>query len=689
VFSALPRYCFSRFPSCLAYSLAAVICFSAFPSPGEESKEAKDESVFDRPKQQTRFLSLQVRIRNAFALKDFPKAENLLREAIEISPHDAGSYYNLACSLALQNRLEAALEAISEAVALGFDDAGMMLSDPDLSALHRVARFSYLVHRLETGKSPRSQIPPPGVVAQPIDKGIARVSESNTRWDFRSQAFRTYFEFAAPPEDIETPTGMGVSRQLLRWWNLRGLAAGNHGDLYDNYDGAHSRPGTAQFPGLASITYSDEVMTRSLNIGLQRNFIHNAVTIGNSSTAQVGTAYWRSQPRAAYTTPGVPAFLYLQYRSNQLYVYPEHHDYDSGHNGEGGGYGDVYPAITPYLIISRGSSGSDRPFLEALFTTLAAFKPAVKEKLKQEGALMPTLQMILRMTNLDSKTREEYLTGAAHPPVFDGANLDVLSMIRKAQSIEQESLPPLVHLRVVEEDAMPITGEERLFDTPGAIARVFRTPSHSRRMVVSAEGSRDLRGKPLTYHWKLLRGKADRVTITPQNEEGSVAEITVSYHERFPVEPGADIETNRVDIGVFVSNKEHISAPAFISTYFFDHEIRTYDGENRLLVLDYTSELKKDNYVDPMIEPRKNWRDEFSYDEKGRITGWMRHTKDEALEFTARGHLIVSRDKKGRPLSLKRVKYHLEFGENLNQQPEVRMEFSDQVHDASTLELFP
>ena len=632
---------------------------------------------------------MQVGIRSAFARKDYPKAGNLLRQAIEVSPHDAGNYYNLACALALQNKLEAALEAITRAVNLGFDDAGMMLSDPDLAALHRVARFSYLVHQVETGKSPGSPTPPPGVVAQPIANGIARVSESNVSWDFRSQAFRTYFEFSAPPENIKTPTGLGASRLLLRWWGLRGLVAGNHGDLYDNYDGAHSRPGTAQFPGLASITYSDEVLTRSLNIGLQRNFIHNAVTIGNSSTAQVGTAYWRSQPRTAYTTPGAPSFLNLQYRSNQLYVYPEHHDYDPGHNGEGGGYGDVYPAITPYLIISQGSSGSDRPFLEALFSTLAAFKPAVKEKLKQEGALMPTLQMILRMSNRNIETREKYLTGTAHPPVFDGANLDVLSMISKAQSIEPESLPPLVHLRVVEEDAMPITGEERLFDTPGAIARVFRTPSHSRRMVVSAEGSRGLRGEPLTYHWKLLRGKADRVTITPQNEEGSVAEITVSYHERFPVEPGADMETNRVDIGVFVSNKEHISAPAFLSTYFFDHEIRTYDGENRLLVLDYTSELKKDNYVDPIIEPRKNWRDEFYYDEKGGMTGWTRHTKDKALEFTGRGHLIVSKDEKSRPLSLKRVKYHLEFGENLKKWPEVRMEFSDQVYDASSLELFP
>jgi len=75
--------------------------------------------------------------------------------------------------------------------------------------------------------------------------------------------------------------------------------------------------------------------------------------------------------------------------------YPEHRDHDVGLNGDGGGYGDVYPTNTPYLIASQGSSGSDQPFMRAIPFTLAAFRPEVKKKLVETGLLMPTIQMIL------------------------------------------------------------------------------------------------------------------------------------------------------------------------------------------------------------------------------------------------------------------------------------------------------
>ena len=59
-------------------------------------------------------------------------------------------------------------------------------------------------------------------------------------------------------------------------------------------------------------------------------------------------------------------FLYRQYRGGQLYVYPEHRDHDPGHNGQGG-YGDLFPTNSPCVVISQGSSGSDRAFVRAFF----------------------------------------------------------------------------------------------------------------------------------------------------------------------------------------------------------------------------------------------------------------------------------------------------------------------------------
>lgn len=450
---------------------------SVLPPRTAESAEPENESssVFDQSKWQIPFLNLQIEIKEAFTEKNPQKAEALIRECLAISPCDFQSHYDLACALALQDRSAEALDALAHSIKCGFRDRRQLRRDPNLSALRSLPRFSDI---LKQSKSPLPAFPgfiPPEVTAEPILGQTAPVTQSNVVRDFRSSCFRTYFQFPGPPQEAEIATGLSATRQLLRWWNLRGTAAGNHGDLYDNLDGSHSRLGTGQFPGLASITYSDEAIKRSLHLGLQRHFIHGGVTIGNSSTAQVGTVYWRSQPRVAYTTPGLPAFLRLQYCSNQLYIYPEHRDYDPGHNGEGGGYGDVYPAISPYLLISQGSSGSDRPFLEALVSTLAAFRPEVKMKLKNEGALMPVLQMILRLSSRGIKTREKYLSGTAHPPVFDATNLDVLAMARMAQAIETDILPPLMQLEVLEEESTPITGEENS-SPPRVPLRAFSAP---------------------------------------------------------------------------------------------------------------------------------------------------------------------------------------------------------------------
>ena len=54
---------------------------------------------------------------------------------------------------------------------------------------------------------------------------------------------------------------------------------------------------------------------------------------------------------------------------------------------------------------------------------LAAFRPEVKKKLTETGLLMPTIQMLWRSTNKQLKDPKEYLTGKAHPAVFEGKPL--------------------------------------------------------------------------------------------------------------------------------------------------------------------------------------------------------------------------------------------------------------------------
>ena len=106
-------------------------------------------------------------------------------------------------------------------------------------------------------------------------------------------------------------------------------------------------------------------------------------------------------------------------------------------------------------------------------------------------------------------------------------------------------------------------------------------------MTVSAEASFDVNKRPLTYKWIVLRGDADKIKIEPKNKEGSVVELTVPYHERRPIFPGAELESNRVDFGVFVDNGATPSAPGFVTFYSLDSESRTYDDKGRIREIGY------------------------------------------------------------------------------------------------------
>lgn len=396
---------------------------------------------------------------------------------------------------------------------------------------------------------------------------------------------------AADPAAKPITAAKGPLADLLRRWAAEGAAAGNTGDWYDNRDRGHSGLDLAPYPQLAKVVYTDADRTARRDWAFQGRVLPQVV-FGNSSTS-AGVTSGGSNPRMAYSNPRGLALLYAQYTNNNLYIYPEHNDYDPGRGGSRG-YGDVYPTNTPYLIISQGSSGSDRPFMRAVATTLAAFRPEVKRRLIAAGMLPAMIQRILRRTALGTPTIQDYRTGKAHPTVFDGASVNDVKMAEMAHDLRADALPPLARLRVVEEDT-PAAGRdyfdvhptERLGDTPACIARIFRGTARTRRMTVSAEDSMDLDGRPLTFHWAVLRGDPARVRFRPMNESGSLVEIAAEWHERRPIAPGAAMESNRIDIGCFVNNGLADSAPAFVTLFCLDDEARTYDADGRPLEIGY------------------------------------------------------------------------------------------------------
>ncbi|MBC8871460.1 MAG: tetratricopeptide repeat protein [Planctomycetes bacterium] len=653
----------------MTHRIRSVLCLLILAVPvaslraADEPQTPDAPSVFDLPSLQVQQAASVRAFAALLARGEYAQAEQVLRKSIERVPHNASSHYNLACVLARQGRNDEALAALEKSVELGFRDARHMEADEDLKSLRENDRFKDILDKA----SKPLEVKPEGwhyqVTPAEIQDGQVLVGEGNTAWNAKLGVFHAFFKLdREATADKAIAAGLGKAGDLLRTWDAEGTAAGNHGDLYDNHDSDHSNMNFKALPQLTRIEFSEEARKRNLHHGLQLSFLYNGVTIGNSSTALTSGAFWRSQPRLALTRPRGAGLLYLQYVGNHMYFYPEHRDHDPQVDGKG--HGDVFAANTPYMIISQGSSGSDRAFMNAVAATLAAFRPEVKQKLAKSGTLMAAVQMIFRSSNKMVETPEDYLTGKAHPTVFDGAQIQVEKMVTLAHDMTLESLPPMVQIKVIEED-QPIVGRdyfdvaprERMFDTPCAIARVVKSTKHDRRMVVSAEGSKDLDGKPLTYHWVVLRGDADRIRINKLDDTGSRIELIVPYHRRSPIAPGSKMESNRVDIGVFVHNGQYYSAPGFVCLYYLANEKRVYDDRHCIQVVDYTDPAVKGVYVDPLLDFPKNWRDEYQYAEDGSRLGWTRTRGEQRQEFTADGELIQEKDAAGKPTKTTPVHY--------------------------------
>jgi len=496
-------------------------------------------------------------------------------------------HYLLASLLARFGKTADALASLRAAVDRGFRGVETLDRDPYLASLRAAPEFTDLLNTLPERAAEDRAVGPPEIAPAAIENSVAEVGLSNTIWDPRIASLRTFFRF---PQDKSASAivdgGSDAAAGRLNALYARGQAAGNHGDLYDNRDGDHSNLPRDRLRQLTYVEYAQAAKDTRVHHGLNGNHFFNAITFGNSSTALVGNTFWRSQARLALTDGNTALSLFRHYASNHLYLYPEHRDHDPEH-------GDVFPANTPYVVMSQRSSGSDQPFLRAVGSILAAFQPGVKGFLRSTNLVMPKVQMILRRGQKSVVNDQDYLTGQAHPSVFQASEINLIRMIDIANGLTVDQVPPVVLLKVLEENQLKVGVDsfgphsERLFDTPAAIARVVRSTSYQKRLVINAVAT-ELPGSPaLTFHWVVLRGDADRIRIVPRNDDTSEVEITVPWHERRPVPGRPELTTDRVDIGVFVHNGTHYSAPSFVSLLFPAHKKRDYDAANRITRVDY------------------------------------------------------------------------------------------------------
>lgn len=650
--------------TCIRLALALLIAASPLAAKSQ-SELVKGVPIFETPV----FAEQQSVIFELIRTGALDRAAQRLNRLIERYPN-APRLHIVKAELAIsRNDAETAFGALSQASSLGYAELKKTLAAPGFRTLMDDARMQALLDAkpVAIARAPFS----PGLVK----KGVGLVTAENTRWN--ADLARLEVVFTLPPSQKSKPVSRQKDEVMARLTKLvrRGQAAGNLGDVYDNRDGRHSPLAGLKDVQLTVTAYDEAAKTRGVHYGLNEALIFDAVTFGNSSTALQGKN-WRSQARHALTTEVGPIRAWQLYDNNHVYVFPEHRDHDAVIDG---GWGDLFPANTPLMLISKGSSKSDRQFLKAIQIILAGFKPDVKRLLTETRLIAPTVQQIIRRGMKGIETEDDYLGPAAHPTVFDPESVELKRILMLANEMTADRVPPRAQIEVTTEhkDTSPFQApvSEVLFTTRDAIARMWRGGGRLRTYRLSAQRSFDANDRPLTYFWRVIGGDPTKVTIDRVTPDASEVEVTIEWHEGY--ENSTGLTSSRVDIALFAHNGAEYSAPATFSVDVPTHQRRIYSedpSEHRPISVAYLPKRGEKAYADVLIWPARAWSDAFDYDEQGNLLGWMRTYRDgKTARFTQHGLRVIETDAQGRPAKAEGVRYQMARGENggafLKEQP--------------------
>lgn len=479
-------------------------------------------SIWDYPSRQLRHEQLSRQFGVAVRSGDTATMLETCEKGVRLLPDDPTWAYNLACSLAYCKNANRALDQLEKAIDLGFRDADAIASDKDLARIADEPRFRDLVsyarmmssRRMLTG--PLATVPVHGVTGSTIQLGA-----QNVRWNFEIGCYEALVKLA------------------------RVGAGGNHGDLYLNRDCEHSPLNLKDFPGVTRITFDDEARGRRVDRDLP-NMLFPEPVFGNASRAIRGGALWRSLPRLMMTSESSRMrFFARAYASNQFWVFPAHADYPPvGTNG------DVFASQTPYCLTTVGSSYTDQYYLRAGLEISRSLDSRVKAEIVRRGLLAPTVQALIRKSQLCVSNETDYLSAKAHPTAFPGGGLDLRRLVASAAALKIDDIPPLAAVQV----AMKPTSyrgalSEATYISRFACAFVLRADETKRDFQISATGGDE-------YAFVQVHGREGAVTIE------SVAENVVRVlldKEAIPVD-------DRVDIAVFARRKGRgWGAPSFVS----------------------------------------------------------------------------------------------------------------------------
>ena len=465
----------------------------------------------------------------------------------------------------------------------------------------------------------------------------------------------------------------------------------NVGDYYNDLIGTHGDEGNPQGATRLEPVASHYSDYYSIPTYYDKVILGNA-SYGNGSADGIISIIW--QYHEYMSTYG-----YQDYIHNVNYTYPAltrtYLGYDNSHcptsiGGLNNFYHDLYVTMTPTVGASDGASGSEVEIVNLAFAALNAMDPVAKAKMKANGLIMPTLQMLWRRTRSWVHTDADYLTGLAHPTSFSyvtdgffanglgGAhyNQEGARYAEMASAIRADNIPPMVQLSVIQDGFAATNGQdyfefssygEKLPDSPVSISRLFRGRQHTQSITVSAEGSYDINNRPLTYQWVVLRGDPSLVHITPLNNNQSRVQIDFDYNPTRPYtnltalgtlwcEGGGAfmVNSSMAMVGAFVNNGAYFSAPGYITSYSMPDEVRAYDTTGRLMKITYTA----NRGLCDIEQITKGWSsDTFRYDSDGALQGWTRSKSGVLTDFTKEGYLVVTKDAGRAPLTVSQVTY--------------------------------
>ena len=595
---------------------------------------------------------------------DVATMETVCRTAIQLMPGDATWHYNLACALANREDPDLAFEELDTAIEFGFRDADTIAKDSDFSRIAKDSRFANLLKKArDLANKPISGRPPrkPLVTAA---GGTVTLSETNFAFNLNMGLYEALLQLTPPRTDLSRDASKffasqpkAKGRTLVINWLSDGRAAGNAGDIYLNRDRNHSPLTAGDFPQLTVLRYPADAQTLNVDLNHPNALFSDNPVFGNVSRGFTKGAFWRSMARFSFTEPGLAARMDLLYHANQFWVFPCVNDFGKPE------IGDVFPANAPFQFVSLGASWSDQPFLRAALAASASFPKSTKTEILKRRLMGPTIQWLLRRTQRDIASEEDYLSSRAHPTAFDAKQIDLSALVRRAHALTPDEIPPAASLVPINSRMFPIRQpipgrsypdslSELLFATSSAISYILRAPEGERTFMFRATPfPADTRN--VTYTWRVIHGDPAAVRISaPMGEqencpETGFAQIIIDRRRL----------VDRIDIACFAKTPDTgYGAPSIISFNAISQEKRIYGEDGKIESIDYSNPDAA--YCDPQIALPRKWKDTYTYSSQGRLAGFTRTAPGREPEsFTREGERIVEKNPDGTAKRVVRVKY--------------------------------